>query len=280
MLSWLRRAVVSLLIFLIELATCLVLFITGMAFWRARLSLREARPVRVVAPAHHSQLNFACQLDTPALQSLFSNPEVVRDLRQLNAGITLSLVDLSAGRAQVVRRLNSAGIPVTAWLALPVSQGYYINATNSAEVGERFSAFQKWTADMGDLLSLRQLKLPVKVVVFNNGSLGFVELEMKATGFLKHGTDLVNPDFAKIAQGAGLFAVHVDDPEEVRPALEQAMAHDGPALVDIAVNRQELAMPPSLKLDQIVDFNLYMIKAILNGRGDEIIDLARTNLFR
>ena len=133
---------------------------------------------------------------------------------------------------------------------------------------------------MGDLLSLRQLKLPVKVVVFNNGSLGFVELEMKATGFLKHGTDLVNPDFAKIAQGAGLFAVHVDDPEEVRPALEQAMAHDGPALVDITVNRQELAMPPSLKLDQIVDFNLYMIKAILNGRGDEIIDLARTNLFR
>ena len=114
----------------------------------------------------------------------------------------------------------------------------------------------------------------MKVVVFNNGSLGFVELEMKATGFLKHGTDLVNPDFAKIAQGAGLFALHVDDPEEVRPALEQAMAHDGPALIDISVNRQELAMPPSLKLDQIVDFNLYMIRAILNGRGDEVIDLA------
>ena len=133
---------------------------------------------------------------------------------------------------------------------------------------------------MGDILSLRQLNLPVKVVVFNNSSLGFVELEMKATGFLKHGTDLENPDFTKIAEGAGLFAVHVDDPEEVRPALQKALAHEGPALVDIAVNRQELAMPPSLKLDQIVDFNLYMIRAILNGRGDEIIDLARTNLFR
>jgi pyruvate dehydrogenase (quinone) len=133
---------------------------------------------------------------------------------------------------------------------------------------------------MGDLLSLRQLNLPVKVIVFNNGSLGFVELEMKATGFLQHGTDLVNPDFARIAEGAGVLGLHVDDPEGVRPALEQAIAHDGPVLVDIAVNRQELAMPPSLKLDQIVDFNLYLIRAILNGRGDEIIDLARTNLFR
>ena len=133
---------------------------------------------------------------------------------------------------------------------------------------------------MGDLLSLRQLNLPVKIVVFNNGSLGFVELEMKATGFLSHATDLVNPDFAKIAEGTGILGLHVEDPEQVRPALQQAFAHDGPALVDIVVNRQELAMPPSLKLDQIVDFNLYMVKAILNGRGDEIVDLARTNLFR
>jgi len=133
---------------------------------------------------------------------------------------------------------------------------------------------------MGDMLSLRQLNLPVKVVIFNNSSLGFVELEMKATGFLKHGTDLDNPDFAAIANGAGILGLHVDDPEEVGPALKKALAHDGPVLVDIAVNRQELAMPPSLKLDQIVDFNLYMIRAILNGRGDEIIDLARTNLFR
>jgi pyruvate dehydrogenase (quinone) len=133
---------------------------------------------------------------------------------------------------------------------------------------------------MGDLLSLRQLNLPVKVIVFNNGSLGFVELEMKATGFLSHATDLVNPDFAMIAEGTGILGLHVDDPEQLRPALEQAFAHPGPALVDIAVNRQELAMPPTLKLDQIDDFNLYMIKAILNGRGDEIVDLARTNLFR
>jgi pyruvate dehydrogenase (quinone) len=129
-------------------------------------------------------------------------------------------------------------------------------------------------------LSLRQLNLPVKVVVFNNGSLGFVELEMKATGFLSHATDLVNPDFAKIAEGTGILGIHVDDPEQVRPALVRAFAHPGPALVDIAVNRQELAMPPTLKLDQIVDFNLYLVKALLNGRGDEIVDLAKTSWFR
>ena len=133
---------------------------------------------------------------------------------------------------------------------------------------------------MGDILSLRQQKLPVKIVVFNNSSLGFVELEMKATGFLQYGTDLDNPDFAKLAEAAGLLGLRVDDPENVRPALEQALAHEGPALIDIAVNRQELAMPPSLKLDLVIDFNLYMIRAILNGRGDEIVDLARTNLFR
>jgi len=133
---------------------------------------------------------------------------------------------------------------------------------------------------LGDLLSLRQLNLPVKMVVFNNGSLNFVELEMKATGFLSHATELVNPDFAKIADGTEILGLHVEDPEQVRPAMQQAFAHDGPALVDIAANRQELAMPPSLKLDQIVDSNLYMVKAILNGRGDEIVELARTNLFR
>ena len=133
---------------------------------------------------------------------------------------------------------------------------------------------------MGDLLSLRHLNLPVKMVVFNNGSLGFVEPEMKAAGILSPAPDMANLDFAKVAEGTGILGIHVDDPEKVRPALEQAFAHDGAALVDIAVDRQELAMPLSLKLDQIVDFNLYMIKAILNGHGGEISDYARTNLVR
>ena len=133
---------------------------------------------------------------------------------------------------------------------------------------------------MGDLLSLRQLRLPVKLVVFRNDSLGFVELEMKAAGFLDFATELHNPDFAKMAEAAGLLGLTAEAPEQVRPMLAEAFNHNGPALVEVLVNRQELAMPPSIELDQMIGFGLYMIKAVLNGRGDEILDLAKTNVFR
>jgi pyruvate dehydrogenase (quinone) len=133
---------------------------------------------------------------------------------------------------------------------------------------------------MGDLLTLRQLKLPVKIVVFNNSSLGFVQLEMRAAGFLDRGVDLVNPDFAKIAEAAGILGVAADTPEQLGPALERALRHDGAALVDVKVNTQELVMPPSLELEQVGGFALYLAKAVLSGRGDELVDLARTNLGR
>jgi len=133
---------------------------------------------------------------------------------------------------------------------------------------------------LGDLLTLRQLKLPVKLVVFNNSSLGFVELEMKAAGLVDYGTDLVNPNFAKLAESADVFGARVEKPEELRPALSEALAHDGPALVEVVVNRQELSMPPTISLDQALGFGLYMIRAVLSGRGDEVIDLAKTNLMR
>ena len=145
----LLRAFLWLLIFAVELALCLALFIGVRAFLALRRLDREARQVRVTAPAEHPQLNFACQMETAALQSLFSDPDVIRDLEQLHAGITLSLIDLSPGRAQVVRQLNSAGIPVAAWLALPGEQGYYLNASNAAQAEVRFTEFQKWTADSG-----------------------------------------------------------------------------------------------------------------------------------
>jgi pyruvate dehydrogenase (quinone) len=133
---------------------------------------------------------------------------------------------------------------------------------------------------LGDLLSLRQLELPVKLVVFKNDSLGFVELVMKAAGFLDFATDLHNPDFAKMAEAAGLLGLTAETPEQVRPMLIQALKHDGPALVEVLVNRQELALPPSIELGQMIGFSLYMIKAVFNGRGDEIIDLAKSSLFR
>jgi pyruvate dehydrogenase (quinone) len=133
---------------------------------------------------------------------------------------------------------------------------------------------------MGELLSLRQLKLPVKLVVFNNSALGFVELEMKAAGLLDFATDLVNPNFAQLAEAAGLLGRRVEKPEELKPALQEALRHDGPAMVEVIVNRQELSMPPSITAEQVKGFSLYMVRAVLSGRGDEVIDLAKTNLFR
>jgi len=133
---------------------------------------------------------------------------------------------------------------------------------------------------MGDLLSLHQHKLPVKIIVFSNSALAFVELEMKAAGILGEGTELVNPDFVAVARSAGMFGVRVEDPGDLPEALAEAFRHDGPALVDAVVNRTELSMPPTIKLDQAVGFNLWALKAVLNGRGDEVIDLAVSNIIR
>jgi pyruvate dehydrogenase (quinone) len=133
---------------------------------------------------------------------------------------------------------------------------------------------------LGDLLTLKQMKLPVKVVVFNNSALAFVELEMKAAGFLNFGTDLTNPSFADIATACGFLGIRVEQPEDVEGAVQKAMAYDGPALLDVVVNRQELSMPPTIELAQATGFGIYMIRAVMNGRADEVIDLAKTNLFR
>src|ERR1700736_2179535 len=133
---------------------------------------------------------------------------------------------------------------------------------------------------MGDMLSLRQLNAPVKIIVFKNGSLAFVELEMKAAGILDFGTDLQNPNFAKMAEGAGLLGLTAETSDQVRPMNAQALKHDGPALVEVVVDRQELSMPPSITAEQVKGFSLFTLKAVLSGRGDEIIDLAKVNLFR
>jgi pyruvate dehydrogenase (quinone) len=133
---------------------------------------------------------------------------------------------------------------------------------------------------MGDLLSLRQLKTPVKIVVFKNNSLGFVELEMKAAGIVDFGTDLQNPNFAKIAEAAGLLGLTAESTDQVRPMIAEALKHSGPALVEVLVSRQELSMPPTITLEQMKGFSLFAIKAVLSGRGDEIVDLAKVNLFR
>ena len=141
-----------------------------------------------------------------------------------------------------------------------------------------FSGDGGFTMLMGDLLTLVQQKLPVKVLVLNNGTLGFVEMEMMAAGYLDAGVKLTNPDFAAMARGAGIFAKRVEDPADLRAAMAEFLNHDGPALLDAVSARLELAMPPKIGVAQATGFGLWVARAVINGRGTEIIDIARTNL--
>lgn len=132
----------------------------------------------------------------------------------------------------------------------------------------------------GELITLSQNRLPVKVVVFNNSSLNFVELEMKAAGIVTFGTELQNPDFATVAQALGIFGRRVEQPADLESALGEAFAHDGPALVDVVTARQELSIPPAITVEQAKGFSLYAIRTILAGRADELLDLVSTNVAR
>ncbi|QGY32461.1 ubiquinone-dependent pyruvate dehydrogenase [Pantoea cypripedii] len=137
-----------------------------------------------------------------------------------------------------------------------------------------------FTMLMGDLLSLSQLGLPVKVIVFNNSALGFIELEQKASGFIDTGTELKNPDFAAMAEAVGIKGVRIEKPEEAESRIAEALNHPGPVVIDAVVSRMELAMPPKVTAQMAKGFTLYMVKAVLNGRTDEVIELAKTNLLR
>ncbi|EYT66561.1 ubiquinone-dependent pyruvate dehydrogenase [Curtobacterium flaccumfaciens] len=130
---------------------------------------------------------------------------------------------------------------------------------------------------LGELITIVQNKLPVKIVVFDNSSLNFVELEMKAAGFVNYGTELQNPDFAAVAEAIGIKGFQVDVSDDFEDAMAAALAHDGPALVSVRANRQELSMPPAVTLEQAKGFTLYAIRTVLSGRGDELLDLASTN---
>lgn len=133
---------------------------------------------------------------------------------------------------------------------------------------------------MGDMLTAVQMGLPIKIVVFNNSTLGFVELEQKAAGYVDTNVALKNPDFGAIAAQMGFFGARVTRSDQLEETLRAALAHDGPALVDVVTETMELAMPPKIKAEQVKGFSLYTLRAIMSGRGDEVIELARANLFR
>jgi pyruvate dehydrogenase (quinone) len=136
-----------------------------------------------------------------------------------------------------------------------------------------------FTMLMGDFLSLAQLGLPVKVVVFNNSALGFIEIEQKSTGFLDFGTEFKNPNFAAMAEACGVRGIRLEDPADVDKGVAAALAHDGPVLVDAVVSRTVLPIPPAITAEMAKGFTLYMVKAVFNGRGDDLVDLARSNLW-
>jgi pyruvate dehydrogenase (quinone) len=137
-----------------------------------------------------------------------------------------------------------------------------------------------FTMLMGDFLSLVQLGLPVKVVVFNNGALGFIEIEQKSSGFLDTGTSFKNPNFAAMAEAVGVRGIRLETPGEVDKGIAEALAHDGPVLVDAVVSRMVLPIPPGITLEMAKGFSLYMLKAVIDGRGEDLVDLARANLWQ
>lgn len=133
---------------------------------------------------------------------------------------------------------------------------------------------------MGDMLTAVQMDLPIKVVVFNNSTLGFVELEQKAAGYLDTNVSLKNPDLGAIAREMGYLGSRVTRSDQLEAALREAFDHDGPALVDVVTDGMELAMPPKIRAMQVAGFSLYSTRAIMSGRGDELVELAKTNLLR
>lgn len=131
---------------------------------------------------------------------------------------------------------------------------------------------------LGELLTLTQNNLPVKVIVLNNSSLNFVELEMKAAGFVNYATDLENPDLAAVATALGMKGVRVERSKDLPGAVQEILAHDGPALLDVVTEREELTIPPAIQAEQVKGFTLYAIRTVFSGRGDELLDLAKANM--
>lgn len=130
---------------------------------------------------------------------------------------------------------------------------------------------------LGDLLTAVQENIAIKVIVYNNGSLGFVEMEQKVEGLLDAFTELKNPDFARLAEAMGIYGRRVESADTLDEAIQDVLSRPGPALLDVRVNRYELVMPPKVEAGQVLHTALYSAKALLSGRGDEVGELLRSN---
>ena len=133
---------------------------------------------------------------------------------------------------------------------------------------------------LGDLLTLVQEKIAVKILIFNNDSLGFVEMEQRVEGLLDSYTGLSNPNFALLAQQIGLHSWQVSDPDELPSTMRAWLDAKGPALLEVKVNRMELVMPPKIEAGQVASTALFGLKAVLNGRTNEVVSLLRDNFIK
>lgn len=130
---------------------------------------------------------------------------------------------------------------------------------------------------LGELLTVAQYELPVKIVLFNNHRLGMVQLEQEAAGLPHYGVELKNPNFAALAEAVGLKGLRVEDPEQVRPALEEALGSSGPALVDVVTDPNVLSMPPRATIEQAKGFALAMTRMAFAGELDDVTDTVMAN---
>lgn len=130
---------------------------------------------------------------------------------------------------------------------------------------------------LGDLATIKQYNLPIKIVVFNNRSLGMVKLEMEVAGLPDHETDMVNPDFALVAESIGIKGITIHDPETVEPGLKEAFIYDGPVLINVMTDPNALAMPPKTELKMIKGMAISMTKMMLGGKFEEALDTVKSN---
>jgi pyruvate dehydrogenase (quinone) len=130
---------------------------------------------------------------------------------------------------------------------------------------------------MGDLITLVQHNIPIKIAVYDNGKLGFVELEQKSEGLLPTYTDLKNPDFGKVAQAMGLWGRTVSDAAELETAVDEWLAVSGPALLNVKVAPMELVMPPFIAPEAAYGMTMYSVRAILHGQAGDVFEMVTEN---
>jgi pyruvate dehydrogenase (quinone) len=130
---------------------------------------------------------------------------------------------------------------------------------------------------LGDLATVKQYGLNIKIIVFNNRSLGMVKLEMQVSGLMDSQTEMVNPDFCLVAQAMGFKGINIHNPEDLESQLKEAFSFEGPVLVNVFTDPNALAMPPKIEFKMMKDMMLSMTKLMLGGKFEDVLNLVKSN---